>query len=118
MLTDSVYEDILEGLVIVLASNDDFEKTKADLVRIYYPWILRMTETRKLVEEKKLSKDHIHVLIDSLNVIKIITRAMYNHIKEANKEIIYLIFSEVWDTIKYLLGHVKVRLIIYLFNLI
>jgi hypothetical protein len=33
-----------------LTSNTNFEETKSDLVAMYYPWILQMTEARKLIE--------------------------------------------------------------------
>ena len=52
LLSDDIYENILEGFVYVLASNTNFEETKSDLVSIYYPWILQMTEARKLIEAK------------------------------------------------------------------
>ena len=52
LLTDEVYEDILEGLVYVLASNTIFEETQTDMITIYYPLIFKMTEMAKLVENK------------------------------------------------------------------
>jgi len=52
LLQDEVYEDILEGLVSVLASNTNFDETKEDVIAILYPWIFKMTEFAKLLEKK------------------------------------------------------------------
>jgi len=52
LLQDDVYEDILEGLVNVLAANPNLEETKEDIIAIFYPWIFRMTEFAKLIEKK------------------------------------------------------------------
>ena len=52
LLSDDIYENILEGFVFVLASNTNFEETKSDLVAIYYPWIIQMTEAKNLIEAK------------------------------------------------------------------
>jgi len=64
LLSDEIYENILEGFVYVLASNTNFEETKADLVAIYYPWIFQMTEARKLIEAK------VRIILKKLEYLK------------------------------------------------
>ena len=70
LLTDEVYEDILEGLVYVLASNTNFEETQSDMITIYYPWIFKVTEMAKLVENKvKLKFFYKKILIIKNNYL-------------------------------------------------
>jgi hypothetical protein len=43
-----------------------------------------------------------------MDIVRIITRSTYNNIRQENKNILQIIFVEVWDTIKFLFLNIKV----------
>lgn len=107
----------MEGFVYVLASNENFEETKSDIVAIYYPWIKHMNDAVELSKNQKISKNQIDDLIEVLDLIRIITRSTYNNIRGENKSIFQIIFVEIWGTIQYIFLNIKVLIKIFLLKI-
>ena len=109
ILESDKYLYIVEGLINVLTysdeNNNNYELIKNNIIQIMKQWVLYLREAKRLLEKNNslLPEDNLR-LNQLLLILKSISSAAFEGLKEENKKIMYEIFEEIQATIFYILN--------------
>ena len=101
LITKKHYRDILDGICCVVSSIEDSNLIKECFVELLKPWITHLHSAKtQLDSNQPLTKEDNSIVINILDIMKVIVKRGYSEIKINDFGIFSQIFTEIWDIIK------------------